>query len=291
MINKTLLFSIIGIATISLFSFTRNNESIGNYNHAAAKYASGSIVGYTGAPGDIGSCTNCHGGSVASTNSAITFINFSGTNNTYVPGSTYTINIELIGTGSNVHGFEIVALRNSDNANSGAIVITDASNTQLKIGGGRTYVTHTSNGKNTNTWSFDWTAPTNGDGDITFYLAANVSNANGLTTGDEIHLKELVIQEDISSAVIEEEPIVRIDNSLKLINDNNFVTTTLDVQEANDVLVSVLSLSGKVIYSTYDIVNKGANTLQSIDFNQFSKGIYIINYKIGNDLISRKILI
>lgn len=197
----------------------------------------------------------------------------------------------MVGAPTSKNGFEIVALRNSDDTDIGTITITDGTNTQLKIGGARTYVTHTDDGNAITSWNFDWTAPINGEGDITFYLASNVSNNNGLTTGDEIHLNQLVIQEDVSSKIIEEDPIVAIDNSLKLINNNNYITTNLTVKEANDVFITVLSLSGKIVYSTYDIVNKGSNTLQPIDFNSFSSGIYIINYKIGNHLISRKILI
>lgn len=287
--TKTLLLSIVGLSAISLFSFTKNTSGIGVYNHFDARFSGGAQFGKTGAPGEQ-NCTQCHSGNPIS-NSTVSLISFSGTNNKYIPGSTYTINVELVGAPSPKNGFEIVALRNSDDANVGSITITNATNTQLKSGNSRTYVTHTSSGSSSTSWNFDWTAPTNGEGDITFYLAGNISNDNGSTSGDEVHLKELVIQEDASSTVIEQDIIVDIDNSLKIINNDNYVTTNLTVQKANDILVSVLSLSGKVVYSNYEVVNKGSNTLQSIDFNQFSKGIYIINYKIGNDLISRKILI
>lgn len=287
--TKTLLLSMVALSVASLFSFTKNTETIGIYNHVDARFSGGAQFGKTGAPGEQ-NCTQCHSGTPI-TNSTVSLISFSGANNKYIPGSTYTINVELVGAPSPKNGFEIVALRNSDDTNIGSIAITDATNTQLKTGNARTYVTHTSGGNSITSWNFDWTAPTNGEGDITFYVAALVSNDNQANSGDEVHLKELVIQEDASSAVIEQDAIVDIDNSLKIINDNNLITTNLIVKESNDILISVLSLSGKVIYSNYEIVTKGDNTLQSIDFNQFSKGIYIINYKIGNDVISRKILI
>ena len=287
--SKTLLISIVGLSAISLFSFTKNSGTIGIYNHIDAKNSSGAPTGKTGAPGE-NNCTQCHSGNAIS-NSAVAFISFSGTNNKYIPGSTYTINVELVGAPSPKNGFEIVALRNSDDTNIGNIAITDATNTQLKTGGGRTYVTHTSSGNSITSWNFDWTAPTNQEGDITFYVASIVSNNNGGSSGDEVHLKELVIQEDASSAVIEQETIVDLDNSLKLLNDNNYITTTLNSDESNDILTTVVSLNGKVIYSNYGVISKGKNTLETIDFNQFSKGIYIINYKIGNNILSRKVLI
>lgn len=287
--TKILLLSIVGISAISLFSFTKNIESFGDYNHVDAKHSGGALVGKTGAPGEP-NCTQCHSG-FAIPNSSVTTINFSGVNNIYVPGSTYTMSVDLPTAASPKNGFEIVALRNSDDTNVGSFTITDATNTQLKIGGGRTYVTHTSTGNGITTWSFDWEAPTNPEGDITFYVAANQSDNGGSTANDEIHLKELVIQEDVSSAVIEQETIVDIDNSLKIINDNNYIKTNLSVNNASDIFTSVIALNGNVIYSNNAILVKGNNNLEPIDFNQFSKGIYIINYKIGTQLISRKILI
>jgi hypothetical protein len=287
--TKTFLLSLVGLSAISLFSFTKNTGTIGAYSHFDARFSGGADFGKTGAPGE-NNCTQCHSGT-AIANSTVTFLSFSGTNNKYIPGSTYTINVELVGAPSPTNGFEIVALRNSDDANVGSITITDVANTQLKNGNSRTYVTHTSTGSTISSWNFDWTAPINPEGDITFYVATNVSNDNGGTSGDEIHLKELVIQQDASSAVIEQAPIVDLDNSLKLLNNNNFITTTIIAEQTKDILTSVLSLSGKVIYSNYEVLNKGNNTLETIDFNQFAKGIYIINYKVGNDLMSRKILI
>lgn len=287
--KNILLISIVGISAISLISFTKNNGTIGVYNHFDARFSSGGQTGLTGAPGES-TCIQCHSG-VNIQNSTVASITFSGTNNKYIPGSTYTINVELIGAPSAKNGFQLVALRNSDDTNVGTLTITDALNTQLSNNPNRTYVGHTGSGNSITSWSFDWTAPTSQEGDITFYLAANVSNNNGLTSGDEVHLKELMIQEDASSAVIEQDAIVDLDNSLKLLNDNNFITATLEALESNDIYTTVTSLSGKVIYSTYGVLNKGKNTLETIDFNQFSKGIYIINYKIGNDLISRKVLI
>lgn len=285
---KTILISIVGLSTISLFSFTKESENFKKYNHSDAKNSAGANVGYTGAPGDLGNCTNCHGGTIALTNSSVAFISFSGTNNKYIADSTYTVNVELVGAPSPTNGFEIVALKNTDDSNIGTFTITDAINTKLRNGNSRSYVTHTSDGNSITSWNFNWTAPSNGVGDITFYLASNVSNDNGFSSGDEIHLKELVIQEDITNSISEDN---NIDNNLILLNNNNIITTKLTANESNDVLTSVLSLSGQIIYSNYGIVFKGENTLETIDFNQFPKGIYIIKYKIGNELITRKVLI
>lgn len=288
--TKTVLLSIIGLSTISFFSFTKNTNTIGVYNHLDARYPGGAPFGVSGEPGGT-NCTMCHSGSSAISNSSVASISFSGTNNKYIPGSTYTINVELVGAPSPKNGFEIVALRNSDNANVGNISITDATNTQIVTGLSKTYVTQTSAGNSITSWSFDWTAPTNGEGDITFYSSSIVSNNDGSSSGDETHLKQLVIQEDASNDVLEQSEIVSIDNSLKLINDNNWIKTSLFVEKAKYITSKVMTLNGKIIYSNKSILTVGKNNLEPINLSNYSKGIYIINYTIDNQIISRKVFI
>ena len=48
-------------------------------------------------------------------------------------------------------------------------------------------ITHTSSGISTtgdsNSWSFDWTAPASGTGDVTFYGAFNAANGDEIISG------------------------------------------------------------------------------------------------------------
>lgn len=93
-------------------------------------------------------------------------------------------------------GFELVALDDSNNQ-AGTITITDTTNTQSSVTGGKTYVKHTSTGTypgtpNSGTWSFDWT-PNAGYGDVTFYAAGNAANNNGSTSGDLISTTSEVV--------------------------------------------------------------------------------------------------
>ncbi len=289
--TKTLLLSIVSLSTLSLFSFTKNIEAIGDFNRVDALHAAGAIAGRTGAPGEF-NCTQCHNDAAAISNSSVISLNFSGANEKYIPGSTYTLTVDLPAATSPKNGFEIVALRNSDNANIGAFTITDAINTQLKNGGlSRSYVTHTTTGNSVTTWSFDWVAPTNPEGDITFYLAVNQSNNNGITSGDEIHLQELVIEEDASSSVIEQNLIVDIDNSLRIINEYNELKTSLEVEEPNQISMQLMTLNGKVVYFNSASLIKGINYLEPIEVGQYAKGIYIISYHIDDHIISRKIML
>ena len=284
--KRTLLLSIVGLSAISLISFTKNNGTIGAYNHFDSLNAAGAQFGKTGAPNEQ-NCTQCHSGT-AITGSTAASMTFSGAANLYIPGSTYSMSVSLPG-GSPKNGFEIVALRTSDDASVGTFTITDAANTQLKTGMSRTYVTHTATGNSQSTWNFDWVAPTTNEGNIKFYYAGNLTNNNGMTSGDEIHLVELVIEADPSSAIIEQSEIVDIDNSLKIATEGKVFTPSFDLATAKDVSVSVMSLSGQSVYSNAESLQKGKNILNAIDLSNEAKGIYIINFSFGNETISRKV--
>lgn len=283
--KTTLLLSIVGLSAISLISFTKNNGTIGVYNHFELN-AAGSQFGKTGAPNE-NNCTQCHSGT-AIANSTAASITFSGVANLYTPGSTYSMTVALPSV-SPKNGFEIVALRTSDNANVGTFVLTDASNTQLKMGMGRTYVTHTASGNGQSSWSFDWTAPTTNEGNIKFYYAGNLTNNDGATSGDETHLVELVIEADPSSAIVEQTEIVDIDNSLNIERVGNLFTPSFDVNEAKAVSISVFTLNGATVYSNTENLQKGNNVINTIDLSSQAKGVYIINFTFGNEVISRKV--
>jgi hypothetical protein len=129
-------------------------------------YPSGAPAGYTGSPGDGKTCTQCHGGSSSNVTGWITSdIPVEG----YAPGATYTITVTL--TGSGKKGFEV-----SPQDAAGNLLGTLAAGTSNHLTGSGKYVTQNS-GVNSNpaTWSFSWTAPAAGTGDVTFYGAFTVS--------------------------------------------------------------------------------------------------------------------
>jgi len=285
--TKTLLLSAVGIATISLFSFTQNRGTIGVYNHHDARYAAGAPIGKTGAPGE-NNCTQCHSGNPI-TNSQAATISYSGTGNTYISGSTYVMSVSLPSITNPKNGFEIVALRTSDNTNVGTWVITDATNTQTINGGGRDYVTHTPTGNMANVWNFEWTAPATGEGDIKFYLAAALTNNDGSTQNDEVHLVELLITEDASNSIVEHSEIVDIDNSFKIKQNNGFVTPSLELNQAKTATINVTGLNGQVVYTATVNLQEGNNILAPIDLSKEAKGIYVISFVIDNNIIARKV--
>jgi len=157
-------------------------------------YPTGSPGGRTGSPGDGGAnCTGCHSGTAQQISGWVTS-NIPGTG--YVPGQTYTITANATHSGAQLYGFEVTS-EDVSNAKTGTIVITDA--VQTKTVNSSKAITHTVNGTapigGTKSWSFDWTAPASGTGNVTFYGAFNAANGNGGTSGDVIYNSSMTVSE------------------------------------------------------------------------------------------------
>ena len=89
----------------------------------------------------------------------------------YSAGAVYTLTMGGSGGPSGTNGgFNL-------DASHGAFS-NPGSNAQIQNG----EVTHSNS--NSRSWTVDWTAPSSGSGDVTFYLAVNFVNGNGLNTGD-----------------------------------------------------------------------------------------------------------
>jgi len=154
------------------------------------KNSSGAPAGYTNSPFDGQNCSHCMGGTAVAVDSWISSdIPITG----YVVGETYSITVTASGTGKK--GFEL-----SPQALDGTLlgVLTTGSETKL-VGSGK-YITHTSSSSvDPKTWTFQWTAPDPGVGEVTFYASVAVGKLNTKTT-------TLTVQQ---STVGLEEPVVR----------------------------------------------------------------------------------
>jgi len=149
------------------------------------KYSSG-IAGYTGSPGEQ-TCANqgCHsGGAVAAAGITITATP-SFTNDEYVPGTTYTIDVTVSAAGYSHYGFDCEVL-NDANANIGGMQLNGAGTGVqfLNFAGKRNAVHNTPKTGTLVTFTFKWVAPASGAGNATFYASANAVNGNGNSNGD-----------------------------------------------------------------------------------------------------------
>jgi len=154
--------------------------------------STGSTGGKTGSIGDDGTtCTQCHTGTA---NTATNWITTDVPSEGYTPGETYTITATGTHAGVVKFGFELT-VEDSQGNKVGTLLITDPTRTHFT--NSNHAVTHTAAGNvpagNMNSWSMDWVAPSNVQGNVGIYAAFNAANGNGSTGGDVIYKSSIFI--------------------------------------------------------------------------------------------------
>jgi hypothetical protein len=269
--KKTLLisFAFLAIAGTLFVQAPSAHSSTGGAPNAA-----------TGSPADNRTCASsgCHSGSASPRAGMITAnIPVLG----YIPGETYTITVSATQAGINKWGFQ-ASPQNSSGTLLGTLVNTDNARTQL-TGSGK-YITHRSAGNagsGSNSWSFDWIAPSAGTGEVTFYTAVNASNGNGATSGDVILTDVLTIQEDAtaSSGSLSASQIFGV-------YPNPAEGSNLYLKGVNSMdTYQIRDLGGRVLLSGQFETAEASN---SIDISRLEKGIYLIQTKDGLARFLRK---
>lgn len=162
-------------------------------------------VGYTGAPGDNGTCRSCHSGGTGTPTISLTINGQTPT--TYIPGGPSVPVQVTVGHGSaSVYGFQVTVLSSQagqENAPNQGLSTTGAIGVVLQTGaGGRKYVGHNP-ASATGSWTFSWTPPAANVGPITWYIAANAANGNGATSGDATGTLTVTLQPAVSTALLE----------------------------------------------------------------------------------------
>ncbi|MBL7923696.1 MAG: hypothetical protein JNL88_05820 [Bacteroidia bacterium] len=160
------------------------------------------IAGKTGSPGEP-TCVDCHSDFALNSGGGSISIGNTGMNNwQYVPGQTYPITVTVSHQGSSLFGLGLECLTSSNN-NAGTFGIVNSSTqlmTRLVAGVSRINVVHTLNGgtgTNSKTFTFNWTAPPAGTGNVTFYFTGNAANGDDSTGGDYIYGSSKVLTEFI----------------------------------------------------------------------------------------------
>ena len=201
---KRNILTTLGLTTFFILAIVITS-SIGNEGvHSVYANVAGSPGNKTGSPSDNFSCVLCHTGSAVNSGTGTPSITAPGLVSGYIPGQTYTISASIVQTGINKFGFEVTAERDANNAKIGTFILTNAANTRFPLGSILTAVTHTnagSLGTNSKTWSFDWTAPVAGTGDVTFYGSFNSTNGTGQTNGDKIYTTSLSVAENTGAGI------------------------------------------------------------------------------------------
>ncbi|WP_242084275.1 choice-of-anchor V domain-containing protein [Aestuariivivens sediminis] len=264
-ITSLFYFTLTIMSSLALMSYIEISKStyepIASIESSSFLRSSGSPGNYTGSPGDgFFDCTDCHSsnpGNFGLNASITTNIPITG----YVLGETYIINVLTSSSGASGWGFELTAEK-AGGIKVGTYNITGATGSPKIITSGGS-VTHSN--ENSNEWSFNWTAPTVDEGDITFYAAVVAANGSG-TGGDQVvTTSEVVVP---STLGLDEH------NSLAFKVFPNPTRDNLTINLPNDIFggfAEIFDFSGKLV-KTAEI----SSIVNELNLKDLSSGIYVL---------------
>jgi hypothetical protein len=234
------------------------------------KMSSGAPPGYTNSPGDGVNCTHCMGGTAEAVTGWITSdIPPEG----YVAAMTYNITVTASGMGNK--GFEC-----SPQKPDGSLVGTLAAGTGSQLVGGDKYVTHSAaSSDDPKSWTFQWTAPNPGQGEVTFYACAAVGKLNTKTTMLTIQQSTLgIADQEALSARIYPNPV------------QDMVQVSFRTTASSPVVIDLVSLTGSLISSLYDGTSKAGDNTMAFPIDLRS-GIYLLRIQAEGKSQVQKIIV
>lgn len=149
------------------------------------------------APG-MSSCngSGCHNSFAVNAGDGSTEINVGGPGNTrYEAGETYSVDVVIVDPNAVRFGFQAVVLDASENS-VGTLVPADDSKTQTTSGLDFIFHDPAQNATENYTYSFQWEAPDEDAGPVTFYATGNGSNGANGPNGDYVYSAQLALTFD-----------------------------------------------------------------------------------------------
>ena len=196
------------------------------------------------------SCNICHGGADAAPDLAneggLTFA-FSGTNDEYSSGITYTLDL-TIDQSDTRHGYEIIALDSLLNGVGSFTTTTGTSGTgSYTVDGSAVTYPYSKHdqGFSSATFNTGWTAPTNYEGTVTFYAIAVSANGNSMATGDMVHFDKFSIEHSGNNVSLEE---LDAEDYFTIFSNNGAIEIQSDI-DLNNATVNIYDVLGRVSVS------------------------------------------
>jgi hypothetical protein len=276
-------FIIAFVAVVSAFIF--NN---------AFTYDNG-IAGRTNSPGES-NCTGCHNSYGLNTGGGSVSISCpTMTNWEYVAGQTYQINLTITKSGVSNWGFGFEALR-STGANGGTLTVTNTTQTTIKSatvsGNLRTNLVHkvVNTGASPKTISFNWTAPTTNQGNITFYAAANAANGTGNTAGDYIYTTSQVVTPNTTA--IQEVSNENIDFTVFPNPAKQFLNISFSNKQNADLKIETYTIDGRFMdLLAMESISSGSHSYHFDLKQSYPAGLYLIKLTLGNGVAYKRVMI
>jgi hypothetical protein len=234
------------------------------------KSSGGAPAGNTNSPGDGQNCSHCMGGTAVAVTGWITSdIPASG----YVPGSIYTITVTATGSGNK--GFQV-----SPQDVAGNLLGTLIAGTGTKLVGSGKYVTHNAAQSGAiASWNFQWTAPSSGIGDVTFYGSIAVGKPNTKTTTMTVSQSTVGISEQKQTKL-----------SIFPNPAHQSFTISFPVQEPGTLKLDILGIKGEVILNLVKESVKAGEFTRTFGVD-LAAGLYLLRVNTGTKDQLSKIVI
>jgi hypothetical protein len=274
---------LLSISTVLLlfliFQSFKNNESTSDYYipkdyHKNLMFRStgpafNGLGDLTGSPVSGGTCTNCHGGgSYSPSISLIITDNLGNPITNYVPGVEYNLSFSISNSSGTPAGYGMQATALFTNNTAAGTFSTPSSNAQIIPVNGRSYFEHNIR-STTSTFTSKWTAPSAGNGAVTFYFVGNAVNGSGTSGDTPTAATTRTLNETLSTSDF------AFQNKIKL--EQNPIKDVLKVsftEQYQSIDLEIFDISGKSIfnkkYSNVNIISEDVN---------LSTGVYFVNLK------------
>lgn len=248
---KKIILSFVAIATgVALMATQIQASSNGRSN-------------LTGGAGQS-SCSNCHGSAGAGGSVALTSDIPTGG---YTPGTTYHMTATVTYAGRSCFGIDLIAL-NSSNASTGTIIVTDATYTKTVTSASKVNLEQKTP-KPTGTFTFDWTAPVAGTGNVTFYFAGLAANNNGTDdTGDYTYTGNQVYAENVGGS----NGVQNIQASASVFPNPATAQLTVKSNIQSSAVITVVDINGRLMQQMP--VENAANF--ELNIAEFNVGVYFV---------------
>lgn len=257
--------------------------------------SSSGIAGRTGSPGEQ-TCAGggCHSGGTFSTFSVAISANPSFSLNQFVPGTIYTLSIDVSAMGCTKFGFGCEIL-NSLNANAGTMQAAGPGVKFLTAGNSRRNAVQTTpkTASGIANFTFEWVAPLT-DTSATIYVCGNAVNGNGSTSGDKpipASLYLTAFNDPTSHVGIKETPsaigqVMVFPNPAK-----DFLNVSIELKQSQSLDLILLDLNGRLIKTLFQGEQAAGKYSKILDVQDIPSGVYFLRINGEGKKLSQKLLL
>ena len=273
---------VFGFLLLSMFHYSNNSLSASS---------GGAPIGYTGSPFDGRSCTSCHNGPTATAQPG--WISSDIPAEGYIPGETYTISASVSRNGNSQFGFQVAA-KSTSGAQAGTLK-SISSETNIQVAG--RYITHSALGTfasgNNKTWIFEWTSPSTGIGNVTFYGAFLAGDNSGGSSGDVVFTSNLQVKQRTSTNINNTLTVSKSLISAVFPNPvKDGFNLKINLSEPNQTDVRLFDITGMEVGILFSgDLNKGEQILNISLPENIPSGMYTVLLKSGENLATDKIIV